>query len=154
MKLIIYSLTLLLILLIYSCEEESADFCLSNQQSVQAGFYSGNTSNDTTVSDVVIFSEGVDIILYDTVRVNELYLPLSMHKDTSRFIIEINALKDTVSFVHQKELNFVSGDCGFVFNFYIDTVMYSGLSLIDTVLIDNNSIIYNENFENVKIYLF
>ncbi|MGQ1787896.1 MULTISPECIES: DUF6452 family protein [unclassified Saccharicrinis] len=156
MKVFVHAFALIFIILIYACEDESSDFCLSNQQSVQAGFYSSyqSTDTDSSVSDVVIYSIGVDSIPYDTVTVSDVYLPLNMHKDTSRFIIEINELKDTVSFVHQKELNFVSGECGFVFSFYLDTVLFSDVSFIDSVAIDYDEVIYNENLENVKIYLY
>ena len=156
MKAIISILAFICVFALFSCEDESTDFCLSNQQAVQVGFYSAfySTDTDTTISDVVIYSPGIDSIPYDTVSVNEAYLPLSMHSDTSQFIIEVNKLKDTISFVHQKELNFVSRDCGFVFTFYLDTVLYSEISFIDSVAIDYDKIIYNENLENVKIYFY
>ena len=127
---------------------------MSNQQSVQAGFYSSNSDKDSTVNNVVIYSVGIDSITYDTVSVSKVFLPLNMHKDTSEFIVEMNTLKDTIKFVHQKELNFVSGDCGFVFSFFLDTVIFTDKSFIDTIVVDNSEIIYNENFENVKIYLY
>ncbi len=154
MKILLRAFALISIILIYACTDETTDFCLSNQQSVQAGFYSSYTFKDSSVSDVVIYSVDVDSITYDTVTVSDVFLPLNMLIDTSKFIVEINSLKDTVSFVHQKELNFVSGECGFVFSFYLDTVLFSDNSFIDSIAVDNNEIIYNENFENVKIYLY
>lgn len=140
----------------YACGDETNDFCLSNQQSVQSGFYSSHhtTDVDSTVSGVTIWSTNIDSLTYDSARVNEIFLPLSMMKDTSQFIIEINKLKDTLSFVHSKELSFVSGECGFIFRFEIDTILYSNNFFIDSVAIDYPSIVYGENIENVKIYLF
>ncbi|SMO57759.1 hypothetical protein SAMN06265379_10340 [Saccharicrinis carchari] len=156
MKQTVRTLALLSIIVACACGNETSDFCLSNQQSVQAGFYSAYAidDKDTSVANVLVYSPTVDSIPYDSVTVNNLYLPLSLHKDTSQFIIELNSLKDTVTFVHQKELNFVSGECGFVFSLYLDTILYSDVSFIDTVVIVNDEIIYNENFENVKIYLY
>lgn len=156
MKLAVRALAMLSIVFVYACGNENSDFCLSNQQSVQAGFYSSYAANDkdSTVRNVFIYSLGVDSITYDTVTVNKIYLPLNLHKDTSQFIIDINTLKDTITFVHSKELNFVSGECGFVFSLYLDTVYHSDVSFIDSVAIVNDEIIYNENFENVKIYLY
>ena len=156
MKIFTHIFLLLFMFLACACGDESSDFCLSNQQSVQAGFYSSyqTTDTDSSVSNVFIYSTGVDSILYDDATVSDVYLPLSMGSDTSKFIVEINDLKETISFVHQKELNFVSGECGFVFSFYLDTVMYSDVSFIDSVAIDYDEIVYNENLENVKIYLY
>ncbi|GAF03412.1 DUF6452 family protein [Saccharicrinis fermentans] len=156
MKIFTYVFLLLFMFLTYACGDDSSDFCLSNQQSVQVGFYSSYQSSDTdsSVSNVLIYSTGVDSILYDEATVSDVYLPLSMENDSSQFIIEINDLKDTISFVHQKELNFVSGECGFIFSFYLDTVMYSDVSFIDSVAIDYDEVVYNENLENVKIYLY
>lgn len=156
MKIFIRAVALISAIIIFSCEDGSSDFCISNQQSVQTGFYSASslTDKDTTVEDVVVYSLGIDSITYDTVSVNKLFLPLSMHNDTSQYIIEMNNLKDTISFVHQKELDFVSGECGFIFSFYLDTILFSDVSFIDSVAIDYDEINYNESFENVKIYLY
>ncbi len=156
MKHVVRALAILLIVFVYACGTENSDFCLSNQQSVQAGFYSSYATNDkdSTVRNVFIYSLGVDSITYDTVSVNKIYLPLNLNKDTSQFIIDINTLKDTITFVYSKELNFVSGECGFIFSFYLDTLYHSDVSFIDSVAIINDEIIYNENFENVKIYLY
>lgn len=156
MKQTVRALAILSIVFVYACGTENSDFCLSNQQSVQAGFYSSYATNDkdSTVSNVFIYSLGVDSITYDTISVNKMYLPLNLNKDTSQFIIDINTLKDTITFVYSKELNFVSGECGFIFSFYLDTLYHSDVSFIDSVAIINDEIIYNENFENVKIYLY
>jgi len=140
----------------YACGDETNDFCLSNQQSVQSGFYSPyhTTDVDSTVSGVTIWSTDIDSLTYDSATVNKTFLPLSMMNDSSQFIIEINKSKDTITFVHSKELSFVSGECGFIFRFEIDTILYSDNSFIDSVVIDYPSIVYGENIENVKIYLF
>lgn len=156
MKQAIRALAMLSIIFVFACGSENTDFCLSNQQSVQAGFYSSYATNDkdSTVRNVIVYSTGVDSITYDTATVSKLYLPLNLHKDTSQFIIEINTLKDTITFVHNKELNFVSGECGFIFSLYLDTVYHTNSSFIDSIVIINDEIIYNENFENVKMYLY
>lgn len=146
---------LICMFLVYSCGKDTSDLCLSNQQSVQLGFYSPyHTSDvDTTVSGVTVWSTGVDSIPYDSARVSEIYLPLSMMDNISQFIIEIYKRKDTISFVHSKELNFVSGECGFVFTFELDTILYTDSTIIDSVAIDYPSIVYGENIKNVKVYL-
>ena len=156
MRIKILFFSLICLAITYACTSDDSDFCLSNQQSVQSGFFSSyyTTDTDTTVSDVIIYSTGIDSIPYDTATVKKMFLPLSMLNDTSQYIIEINKLRDTLSFVHTKELNFVSGECGFVFTFELDTILYTEKSFIDSVAIDYSSIVYGENIENVKIYLY
>ena len=142
--------------IIISCNNTD-DFCLSNQQSVQASFYSSITLNDSTVSDMTIRaieSVAEDDTIYNSETVSESFLPLSMMNDTSRFLIQILNQKDTVSFVHSKELSFISEECGFIFTFELDTVLHSNISFIDSVSIEYPSIVYNESTENVKIYLY
>ncbi|MCW3806033.1 DUF6452 family protein [Plebeiibacterium marinum] len=159
MKIIIKTLFLAIIVLVIACNE-SDDFCLSNQQSVQAGFYSAETGNDSTVSDVSFISlPGDGIILendtlYNSESLSNSFLPLSMASDTTKYLVKILNQKDTITFIHSKELSFVSEECGFVFSFELDTVIYTDISFIDSVAIDYTSIKYNESTENVKIFLY
>ncbi len=156
MKKILQVFTVCLSLFMLACDDQSSEFCLSNQQSVQVGLYSSyqTTDKDSTVSDLVVYSLGVDSILYDSVSINKLYLPLNMLENESQFIFKLDGKEDTVTFIHDKELDFVSGECGFIFKFYLDTVKYSDYSFIHTAIINDDEVIYNENFENVKIYLY
>ncbi len=156
MKIFFQVVAIMALAIIISCNNTD-DFCLSNQQSVQASFYSSITLNDSTVSDVTIRaieSVAEDDTIYNSETVSESFLPLSMMNDTSRFLIQILNQKDTVSFVHSKELSFISEECGFIFTFELDTVLHSNISFIDSVSIEYPSIVYNESTENVKIYLY
>ncbi|MCW3785534.1 DUF6452 family protein [Plebeiibacterium sediminum] len=156
MKILFQVAAIMVLVIIISCNN-SDDFCLSNQQSVQASFYSSITLNDSTVSGVTITAIGSvaeDDTIYNSEVVSESFLPLSMMNDTSRFLIQILNQRDTVSFVHSKELSFISEECGFIFKFELDTVLHSNISFIDSVSIEYPSIVYNESTENVKIYLY
>lgn len=146
---------LICMFLVYSCGKDTGDLCLSNQQSVQLGFYSSHHTSDvdTTISGLTVWSTGIDSLLYDSARVSKMFLPLSMMDNTSAFVMGINTEKENISFVHSKELNFVSGECGFVFTFELDTVLYTENRFIDSVAIDYPSIVYGENIQNVKIYI-
>ncbi len=156
MKIILQIIAILSLVIVISCNSAD-DFCLSNQQSVQATFYSSSTDNDSTVSDVTIRainSIAEDDTIYNTEEVTESFLPLSMINDTTSYVIQILNQKDTISFVHSKELDFISEECGFIFKFEVDTVLHTNISFIDSVTIEYPSIIYNESTENVKIYLY
>ncbi len=106
------------------------------------------------VTITAIGSVAEDDTIYNSEVVSESFLPLSMMNDTSRFLIQILNQRDTVSFVHSKELSFISEECGFIFKFELDTVLHSNISFIDSVSIEYPSIVYNESTENVKIYLY
>ncbi len=142
--------------------DSGSDICLSNQQSVQGNFYSSyynyTDDVDTFVAPISIvgLSDGVpvDSIIYQNDSIDNCYMPLSMFHDTTQYLIKVNNSSDTISFVHNKELSFISEECGFIFDFKLDTIMYSNTSFIDTVIIYDNEIIYNESTPNVKIYIY
>lgn len=142
-----------MLLIITACNPDS--ICLSNQNAVQTGFYSAySTANkDTALSKTSVFGLGVTDSIYSKEGVQKMFLPLSFSNDTTAFVIENNTLKDTIWFGHTKELFFISRKCGFSFNFQIDTV-WSTHTFIDSVALDLNTVNYNENVENVKIYIY
>ncbi len=152
MKIFFQVLAILFIVIIISCNND--DFCLSNQQSVQAVFYSSNTDEDSTVSNVIIKPVDLNDTIYNDEEISESFLPLSMMSDTSSFVIQILNQKDTIRFVHSKELDFISEECGFIFKFELDTILFTNISFIDSVSIEYPSIEYNESTSNVKIYLY
>ncbi len=144
-----------------SCD--SSSLCLSGQSAIQSGLYSATSgeAKDTTLSGIYLW--GIDPIteldkglLIDSADVSKMFLPTDINRDTSTFILReetvASDLYDTLMFVYERELNYVSGDCGFSYNLRLDTVIYT-INLIDSVTIDLPTVIYNENLENVKIYI-
>jgi hypothetical protein len=153
MKIVIQLIIILAVIGFFACDE--SDYCLENQQSVQTTFYSAYDDDDTTVSAVSFYGIGrSDSLVYDSAEVDDAYLTLSMFSDTTAYVVDIDGFKDTLYFVHQKELDFVSEDCGFIFRFEIDTVLFTNISFIDSVAVTYSPIIYNEDIENVAIYLY
>ncbi len=159
MRTIIY--LCLLTCVVCACDTNE-DICLSNQQSIQGMFYSSyydsDNETDTTVANISIVGllngEEVDSIIYNNDSIDNCYMPLSMFSDTTRYLVKIKSTSDTITFVHDKELSFISEDCGFIFKFNLDTVFYSTTSFIDSVAIEYKKIIYNETKNNVKIYIY
>jgi hypothetical protein len=136
-----------------ACQRDEA--CLSNQNAVQAGFYSAwsTTDKDSTLSDVSVYGLGVTDSVYSDESLNDLFLPLSFSGDTTGFVIGVKTLRDTLWLVHQKELDFISGNCGYVFSFELDTILHTG-AFIDSVVIDYSSVRYGESAENIKLYIY
>ncbi len=136
-----------------ACQRDEA--CLSNQNAVQAGFYSAwsTTDKDSTLSDVSVYGLGVADSVYSVESLSDLFLPLSFSSDTTGFVIGVKTLRDTLWMVHRKELDFISGNCGYVFSFELDTILHTG-AFIDSVAIDYSSVRYGESAENIKLYIY
>ncbi|NLA25522.1 MAG: hypothetical protein GX879_11210 [Bacteroidales bacterium] len=144
---------LTIIVLIASCTPES--ICLSNQNAMQASFYSayGKGLKDTILVNLSIIGLDMSDSIYSKENVQKMFLPLSFNSDSTAFLFENNTLKDTLWVAHQKELNYISRKCGYSFNFKIDTVWFSN-TFIDSAFVDIRTVRYNENIENVKIFVY
>lgn len=153
-KNLIYITFGVLMLLPAACTQDQ--ICLSNQHAVQTGFYSGRAAadKDTAIQNSSVY--GVNPLrdsIYSDETVQSMFLPLSFNNDTTVFVIDNNTLKDTIWFSHSKEMAYISRDCGFTFNFSIDSIWFTRVFL-DSVAIDVKEVNYGENFENVKIYIY
>lgn len=132
------------------------DLCLSNQHALQTGFYSAfsTTLKDTVLKDATVYGLGLDDVpLYNKQEVVKMYLPLSFEGDETVFVLNSSSLFDTIWVVHSKELKFISRECGFTFDYKIDTVRYTK-SFVDSVALFYPYVKYGENVENVKIFLY
>ena len=151
----IIRITLALILLgvVVRCETDEA--CLSNQHAVQATLLSAwwEEDTDTTLSDVSVIGLDMSDSIYNEESLSDLFLPLRFDTDTTSFIISNKTLKDTLHIVSAKELDFISGECGYIFSFEIDTIMHSS-AFIDSVSIIYPNIKYGETTENIKLYIY
>ena len=148
---IIFGLFLFLVIP-YGCGAD--DICLSNQHAVQTGFYSYRTLRDTSLLGTTIYGveRGNDSI-YKNETTRKLFLPLSFDHDTTIFIVFSNTLHDTLKFVHTKEMVYISRKCGFTYNYTIDTILHTE-TFINSVSIVNPEVKYNENIENIEIFIY
>lgn len=134
----------------------SDEICLSNQHALQAGLYSARSERqkDTTLISASVYGvgEGMDSIYKDE-AVSKLFLPLSFDSDTTAFVIDEGVLRDTIWFRHTKELIYISRNCGFTYDFTIDSIWYTTV-LVDSVAVDKPGVKYSENAENVKMFVY
>jgi hypothetical protein len=152
MKNFYYILITVVLTASFSSCDEMGNICLSNQNSAQAGLYSAYTARDTVLTELYVHGIGNDSLLYDSVAISKLFLPLSMHADTSAFRIKVRRLIDTIWFVYKRDLSYVSGDCGLTVSIELDTIWFTN-RFIDSVAIDYPFVEYNESIENVKIFI-
>jgi len=152
MKNIYYIITAIILTIIFGRCDDMGGICLSNQNAAQTGLYSAHTKRDTVLTDLYVQGVGNDSILYENVATSDLFLPLSLQKDTTAFALKVKSLRDTIWFVYKRDLTYVSGDCGFGENIEIDTIWFNG-RFIDSVSIDYPFVKYNEDIDNVKIFI-
>ena len=142
---------LLLQLLFSGCNNDS--ICLSNQHALRAYFMSMEDKTRVQVLNTTIFGLGMENdSIYKEEDVANMFLPMAFSGDTTTFVIMVQTLADTIHFVNTKKMNFISRECGFTLDFVIDTVYFSN-RFIDSVAIINPNIRYNENVDNVEIYI-
>lgn len=161
-KLIGQLLVVLVIVMAAACDNGS--LCLSGQNAVQAGLYSASSGveKDTTLAGFYMWglNHPTDSVLIDSVRTSKLYMPTDLKRDSTEFVIreeksvlgKVKGINDTLLFIYKKKLEYISSDCGFMYRLDLDTVIHT-YNLIDSVVIGYAPIIYNENIENVKIYI-
>lgn len=139
---------------------DNSALCLSGQSAIQAGLYSASTGEekDTTLNGFYLWGldNPNDSILIDSVSTNKMYMPTNINIDSTFFVVRekntITDLNDTIKFYYSRELKYISGDCGFTYELNIDTAIHTN-NFIDSIVISYPSVIYNENLENVKIFI-
>lgn len=142
---------------VWACNTQ--DICLSNQHAAQIKLVSLYTSTATADKDTTMKVSACGIGRTDSVyrseSLSKLFLPLKFDgdPDTSSFILKLNTTFDTIYMVHRKELDFVSGDCGYVFKFEIDTVWFTRNTL-DSISITYPIVKYGEDATNIKLFVY
>ena len=156
MKNIFYILSVVVLIFVFSRCNEMGGICLSNQNAAQVGLYSSYHHGDVDTVLTNLYIAGIgreDSLVYDSATVSDLFLPLSMHRDTTGFIIKVKTLIDTLWFAYSRNLTYVSGDCGMAVEIDVDTVWFTD-RFLDSVVIIQPLIRYNENVENIKLYIY
>lgn len=113
-------------------------------------------ASDTVLSGVSLY--GIrnnlnDSLLYDSVRVSKVYLPLNPNQEWSIFVLRIQNIIDTIHIYHSSTAYLVSYTCGFSSNFEISSV-HSTRNNIKNVELINNEVYAEENeiTEHFRLY--
>lgn len=123
-------------------------------------FLDSATVKPVTVNGVKVKGVGSDSILYDSVNVSKVYLPLHITKDTTEFQFKVAAIGDfkegvefTLKVVHSTNPQFVSPECGCVPFQVIKKFEFSKPELFKKVELYNSEIQNIEQDVHIKIYL-
>ena len=153
MKLLKY---IFLLLVVASCSD---DICNENTDTFLSLEFTVNDEALTAINFVdslsvysPLWTDSVHFAEEGSADANTLNVMLSPYSDSSQMVITSrnSALNDTLMIISQREMVFFSKECGFVTEFFIDTV-YHTLNNIDSVDIITNKISIEKNGQ-IQIY--
>jgi predicted nucleic-acid-binding Zn-ribbon protein len=126
------------------CFEETNAF-------LEASFYLESTGKAKAPDSLTLIGLGKDTARYNKVGgIQPALIPLNTSAENCSFMIKINGVSDTISFLYNSWLHMISKECGYTYYHSLDTV-YSTRNIIDTILIKQKTIT-NLNDQNIQIY--
>jgi len=147
-------LIIILFALIYSCSDDTCNSDTDTLLKLEFTVIDTNLTNIDYLDNLSLYSaEWSDSMHYSEEGSNNfLSFMLSPYSDTSKIIITSKnaALKDTLTIISQRELIFFSPECGFITNYFIDTLLYS-INYIDSIDITSYQISTSKDGQ-VQIY--
>lgn len=134
------------------CEEENVSELTARFKTEKEG-----ELTDTTVTALSLYGirEGLsDSLLYDSIPASGFVVPLDPHHDFSRFVLQIDTLRDTLSVYYEHEIYMISYTCGFASLFTLDQIeTSSGVIQKDTIIKEMVDAEYEDNEVHIWLYL-
>ena len=145
---------LVLTLFFLSCEKD--DICIEgseNTNRITIGFINNESKNLTGINLSFIKGINNDSVLSESFSGSELKLPLMVNSNETKYILELNKVKDTLIVYHQTSHLYLNRSCGFKSNFLIksDTEILKESGWIREISIVQDSI-FNEEKTNINIH--
>ncbi len=145
---------LVLTLIFLGCEKD--DICIEgseNTNRITVGFINNESKNLTGINLSFIKAINNDSVLSESFSGSELKLPLMVNSNETKYILELNKVKDTLIVYHQTSHLYLNRSCGFKSNFLIksDTEILKESGWIREISIVQDSI-FNEEKTNIHIH--
>ena len=145
---------LVLTLIFLGCEKD--DICIEgseNTNRITIGFINNESKNLTGINLSFIKAINNDSVLSESFSGVELKLPLMVNSNETKYILELNKVKDTLIVYHQTSHLYLNRSCGFKSNFLIksDTEILKESGWIREISIVQDSI-FNEENTNIFIH--
>lgn len=144
-KKFIYVIVAITMVLIPACSSESCDE--PYDALVNISLRSDAAPEIGRIDSITVYGTGMEeSVLYDTLSLSLLELPLFPGAESLSYIIRHGSLTDTVTIEYTSEMQFISKACGYSFFYTIRGVNYTTHS-INRILIINDYITpgYEEN---------
>jgi hypothetical protein len=144
MKRFVYLIGLLILAL--ACKET---FEAPPQSMLVGSFYNSVTNKEISP---VTTAQGVDnpVVLWGDTAISKILLPLTF-KDTTRYILWLDATSDSLTLVHQAKRKYASVETGFYYEYKLLSVRFTK-NRIDSVRITDSLVTKKWN-ENIKLYI-
>ncbi len=128
-----------------ACFEETNAF-------VKASFYDSGSDTQLTPDSLTLYGTGMDTLkIYDAdAGVKPALLPLDASESGCSFVIMINGVTDTLTFLYTSYPHLISKECGYTFYHNIEDLYYTE-NTIDHIYISKRNIT-TVNEENIRIF--
>ena len=145
---------LLLSLFIISCEKD--DICIEgseNTNRITIGFIDNESKNPTGINLSFIKGVNNDSIISEEFSGAELKLPLMVNSNETKYILEQNEVRDTLTIYYQSIHQYLNRSCGYISNFLINnqTEIIKSTGWIREITVEKDSI-FNEEKTNIFIH--
>lgn len=119
------------------------------QALLKASLYNSATNKEMSPR-VTLQAVGLDLPFFrDSVIFNVLF-PLTI-KDTTRYLILLDSVADSITFIHETKQKYASMESGFYYEYILRSVRFTG-NRIDSVKITDSLVTTKWN-ENIKLYI-
>ena len=126
-----------------SCFEETECY-------LKASFYKSTVLS--TPDSLTLYGLDRDSIIYSSkTGVQPALIPLNASTESSKFVIIINGVTDTIEFRYSSYPHLISKECGYTFYHHLDTIPPFTKHIIKVIYLSNPTIT-NLNVENIRIF--
>lgn len=128
-----------------SCFEETNSY-------LKASFYLTGDGTNTAPDSLTLYGTGRDtsIIYNKKGSVKVALMPLDAAAASCSFVVRINGVSDTITFLYSSYPHLISKECGYTYYHEIEPPVFTG-KIIDTVTV-SRSTITTRSEENIRIY--
>ncbi|MFO8236551.1 MAG: DUF6452 family protein [Bacteroidales bacterium] len=136
------------------CNDEPCDSVL--ETSVGISFHIIDTNDvqqSVSLSLLSVYALENDSIFADSLgNVSQITIPLDPSRESCIYVLDADSLQDTLTFLYDSDVEFVSQDCGFKSTFELNSVNHT-YHFIDSVNIIQTTV-NSTDANNLEIFLF
>ena len=114
------------------------------------GTFYNSTTNLAISPTITLQGVGHESLLYDEDSTLNLLLPLTI-KDTTQYIIWIDSMADSLTFVHETTRKLASVETGFYYEYKLLSVAFTQTRIDSITIVD--SLVTTQWNENIKLYI-
>ena len=144
----------LVVFLLTACQgDEVCEDQTSNDLRLRFYLAGAETESPISIDSLIIFGLGNehDLIYNGEDAVSLAGLPMDPGSDSCGFVLVAGNRRDTLMISYNREVHFLSAECGFTMFFHILEKEYTS-NLIDTVVV-SNPLVSNVFNEHIKVFM-